>query len=844
MPIIKQTLLLFVFFSVYSSMVFSVPAENKTCFDIDIPAMNAAKAINSLAEQTGAKLLFPYDLVRAYQTQSVRGCYTLDQALNAMLKKTGLVSSLSEKGLLIISTGESQTLNGINNQGKGEMNSRKKLLAATIGFFVGGGVSVVEAQDNVSANESSVWLLEEVVVTAEKREASMQDVPISITAFSGERLALSGIDDSLDLEMATPGLSMSRNSASGFVTIRGVGSPTAQGPASDPSSAVYIDGVYMPRNSSSLVDLMDIERIEVLKGPQGILYGRNSTGGAINYISNDPGRELGADIKVQIGNYDLQKVQASADIPLVEDQLFMRASVMNIARDGYTENLLNPSNTIDDEDLWAARVSFKYIFSENLGVTLHAGKVEQDGAIQAGIKHTIDPEGPHSEAEIIEDPRKVLADQPQEQPMDQSIVDLKVEWDIEWAMLTSITGYQEQTTGPASRDDDATELPLFGQGQPGVRNGITNESESFSQEFILSSTSEGQLSWLLGFYYFEEKARSFTGYHLEGFACCQAFGQFDVTNNTEAYATFGNASYDLSDKLRFNVGLRYSYEEKKLDFIHYTDFVVDTGPRKQSDDWSKWTPKIGLDYFVSDEVMVYFSASQGFKSGAFDSFSLSEAPSVDEETIDAFELGLKSTLLDGRLRVNASLFDYDFSDMQVQAVNPNNFGTTQLSNAGEADIRGAELESSILLAEGLQLDVGLSWLDTEFVEFVKPNGVDLSGNKLPNSPEFTANIGVGYDREVDGVGRLFSRVDYYYSDEKFFTDFNDAAKQESYELINMRLGIEFIGGQWGVALFGKNVTDELVRETVFVSPFLLGANGRLDAYAPPRTYGVEVSYSF
>jgi len=246
----------------------------------------------------------------------------------------------------------------------------------------------------VAADNSNV--LEEIIVTAEKRSASIQDVPISISAFSGERLAVSGIDESQALEMVTPGLSMASDGGLSKVTIRGVGATRLQGPGSDPSAAIYIDGVYQSRFTSAAFDLMDVERVEILRGPQGTLYGRNANAGAIKYISKGPGGEIGANVEIKIGNYDLFSVKGHVNIPLIEDRLLLRVTGVKTTRDGYTKDILNGYES-DYDDLLASGFTLKYMPSDNLDITLHGTAINDDGDFTAA-KHFIDPAGAYSSA--------------------------------------------------------------------------------------------------------------------------------------------------------------------------------------------------------------------------------------------------------------------------------------------------------------------------------------------------------------------------------------------------------------------------------------------------------------
>ena len=321
----------------------SIMADQPREQGFNIPQQSVQSALNSLATQANMLLLFPYDPVTDMDANPVVGTYSIQRALDLLLRNTGLRGDLTGGGVIAISqagTDASSTMD-ISKGKRMNINKRKSLLATLVGVVAAGGSGLLHAQDDgVSAGSQVV--LEEVLVTAERRSASAQDVPISISAFSGKRLEESGVSDTFDLEMVTPGLSISSDIIQGNIVIRGVGAATLSGPGTDPSSSTYIDGVYQSQTMSAVVDLLDIERVEVLKGPQGTLYGRNSTSGAIKYISRKPGSEFSGSVKAEVGNYNKRKLLAIADIPLIEDKLLLRAALQKQDRDGYTE-IINPS---------------------------------------------------------------------------------------------------------------------------------------------------------------------------------------------------------------------------------------------------------------------------------------------------------------------------------------------------------------------------------------------------------------------------------------------------------------------------------------------------------------------
>lgn len=819
-----------------SNLSYADNPQEKNYYTISVPPMNAAEALNLLAEQTGVTFLFPYKVAEAQQANPVVGRFTLSQALELLLKGSTLSGGLTDSGVVIISQKETK-----NGEGMG-MHSKKNLLAATVAFFVGGGSALAQ---EVEAEKSTGFMLEEVVVTAQKRQASLQDVPISVSAFTGDRLANAGIENSLELVMVTPGLSMSGSNQFSQLFIRGIGSTALQGPGADPSSAVYLDGVYQSRFTGALIGLLDLERVEVLKGPQGTLYGRNATAGAIKYISKEPTSEFSGRLSQQLGNYDLVNTKVQLNTPLIDDLLLFRGSVQKITRDGFTENLLIPGDEVDYLDVISGRFSVKYMPHDDLDIILHASLVNDDGA-PGPARKTVLPEnsGLLNDAERISDERKIKGNQRHNFPARHRSVGITAKWTMENMLLTAITGYTDERVGPLIQDYDATEIPLFQQGQQGIQDGYLEDTQTFSQEILLSSIDSGVLEWTAGVYYLHDKPGHVTGFTLPIFG--DDVIRFIGDATIDAYAAFGHLSYNLTDNLRLNVGLRYSYEEKQLELSQTFNGEV-TEFSDRSEDWSSWTPKFGVDYFLNEDTMLYFSATKGFKSGAYNTSGFEDP--VDPEFIYAYEVGVKSMLLDGRVRFNVAAFTYDYEDLQVFASDIiDGIPTGVLQNAAEAEVTGLEVDINALITENFQVDLGLSWLDAEFGEYfaVDPetgDEVNLKGNDMPMSPDFTANLGMQYTVFLNGLGELSARTDIFHSGERFFNQFNNQARSDEYTLVNARVSLESLNEKWEFAVFGKNLTDELVAESGETVPSLL-EDAWLRTIQAPRTYGVEVKYSF
>lgn len=700
------------------------------------------------------------------------------------------------------------------------------------------------AASSATAAETDEAIVGEVVVTAQKRAESLQDVPIAISAFSGDQLAAAGVDGSAELEKVTPGLVMSESGRDGQIFIRGVGSTRLSGAGADPSSSVYIDGVYRSRGSAALLQLLDVERVEVLRGPQGTLYGRNSTGGAIRYISKSPEPTFGGEITGGLGDYDLRRASARVDIPLIADRLLVRGSVLRVKRDGYMKNLERPGETFGRQNLTAGRLTVLFTPNETLSVTLHAG-ASKDDSDQTALKHYIDPLGPFRNAEIIADPRKVRADYgPRKAPVKTSYVDATVAWDLGFATLTSISGYNSLDAGPYQGDLDVTEIAGVTDGRDGLPNGIADGGKTYTQEFNLTSKGASSLEWVLGaFYLHDDNYTVRQGLYVPLIPALAAnHTTYNAFGDTDAYAAFVSGSYQVTPQLRLNAGLRYSRETKSIDRGRYLNFVLQGATHHDRKTWDSWTPRIGVDFTLNDDAMLYASFSKGFKSGAFNASSFD--PAVNPEKIDAYEAGAKTRWFDRRLTLNLAAFYYDYKDLQVQGLDPNRIGVEIISNAAGAEIKGAELEANWRVTSRFQLDGSLTWLNAEYTDFPTLAG-NLKGNKLPNAPTHTASLRAEYTIPLGEAGDLRLNGDAYFSARRYLSETNNRqnASQPAYSLYNARATFTPASGNWDVSIYGKNLSDELVFSRTVTQAALL-RTGFLAYLEPPRTWGAEVRFRF
>lgn len=711
----------------------------------------------------------------------------------------------------------------------------------------------------------SFAVLEEVIVTAQKKEESMQTVAVAVTAFSAETFNNAGMLNVEDLTRLTPGFTMSTyNPVSPQPYIRGIGSnPSDAG--SDASIGIFVDEVYAGRAGGYSADMYDIERVEVLRGPQGTLYGRNVPGGAINVISKRPTEEMEGFLEVTGGDYDLWAAKGAISGPLM-DNVAGRLAFSTRKRDGHIDNVVT-GNDLNDEDNKSVRGRLDFEPTDTFSIQLIAEYSKDDLKGPAarnyeGISSTLlleslglgflAPVEPPTSSAI--DTVELAVDGFAKREMKG--YSMKMDWDVGDAMtLTSITGYRE--------NDYSFEDDLMGIALPIFLNSADESSDQFSQELRLSSSSD-KLEWTVGLYYLEEDVDRLEYWDLSYFdpifgldalGLTAAVG-YDQKNTTTSYAAFGQLTYSLTDRLDLTLGGRYSQDEK--DFKLTTSGVEigfgfltpdpETGlaqPFSASDDesWDNFSPKVALEYAATDDLFIYGTFARGFKSGGYNGLatdSLQASTPFDEEQADSYELGMKADFMDNLVRLNAAVFYTDYTDMQVFFTSPSGLGIV-IDNAAEATIQGVELELFVSPIDGLDISATYAYLDTEVDEFAdKP---EVKGNQLARSPENTASLSAQYIVPVSDGLDVLMRADYSYQDNMFFNIENSSiSAADDYSLVNMRLALQAAQG-WELALWGKNITDEEYRVHGFDASF--GANvAAATLYGNPRMWGVSASYAF
>ena len=731
---------------------------------------------------------------------------------------------------------------------------RKKNHARILSFgviFLIGSVSVL-AQDNA---------LEEVVVTATKRSVALQDLAGSANVLGADKLGPGGIQEVRDMQIDIPNLSLGDQFGFARVFMRGIGM-TSIDIGGEGAVAFLQDGAIVPRPAAQLMGMFDLDQVEVLRGPQGTLYGRGATAGAINMVTAKPGKELGGYLSVTAGNYGLAQFKGAIDVPM-GDAVSMRLAGSLDSRDGYGNNIFTGSD-INDRDASAYRATFVYDAGGPLTATLSAQYYEEDDNNYAfsyfgqsegssiPVPFGVPILGGNTVGMVGGGFYDINSDQEPINDRDGQLINLTIDYAFNdrWS-IKSITS--SQSMDRFLRDDlDSTDANLFGQ------NNYTEESDSFGQELILNYSAD-RLDVLGGVMYFEEDLYGEVRVPLTNLcfllapaACGTPVGEFlnggnylqDGDVDIEAWGAYVEANYSISDKWSVIAGLRYNYEERDGTGSFIFDAISLNVPTNQRESWNDLTPRITLQYSPNDNMLLYATYTEAFKSGVINTGSTS--PPLDPETVDAFEVGLKGQNASGTLRYSVAAFFYDYQDMQISFVDETS--TVSTVNAAEAENSGIELEVDGSLGNGFAFDFYLTYLNAEYQEFFNgdyANGfaiTDLSGNTLPNAPESTAKLGLTWEGAVGG-GTLTVRGEAYYQDDVYFTEWNrEDAYQKSYEQINASVDYSW-NDQWLLSLWGRNLSDEEVMSNNIITAPLYDSL-RVGAVLPPRTYGATVTYQF
>ena len=718
-------------------------------------------------------------------------------------------------------------------------------------------------------------VIEEVTVTAQKRNESLESVPISVSALGGDMVSNGQIQAVADLEKFVPSASIGRSEGQNRMFLRGVGF-TVLALGSDASVAFHSDGVIMSRPSVQLSAFYDIERIEVLRGPQGSLYGRNATAGSVNVITRGPTENFEAHVAVSFGNYEEIVVEGAISGPLGETGILSRLAFKKFDRnEGYGKNIVLDKD-MDDADTLSLRWKTLFPISEDaeflLNVDYHR---EDDNNYAAYTKEGIAPFGLVGE---------IFGGSHTGEPFKSAVSTVPINdrefWGVsgtfDWALgdqwsVKSITGYRES--------DRTNSFDVGGSNGLSAASLVfrTEMQHQFTQELQLSFTSD-RLTALFGACWHEESVEGGAFLDLDELCPdCVSLEQGEV--DIKALGLFAQLNYSISDNLNLTVGLRYSDEERdttghfgqfkapapepvalplagqfgpvfcaadRTPFLFFGNFCQLTLPSGAKDDWQALTPEVKLDYTFEDGTMVFASVAKGFKSGLVSIGSAN--PPVDPEFVKSYEIGLKTRLLDDRMRLDVTGFYYDYTDLQLGVIRGPSVVT---ENAGEATIKGVEFELHALLTEELTLNASGAWIDAKYDRYSSSDPihqgspeVDLSGNQLSNSPKYSFNLGFVYERVLESGAAIELSAQAAWKDEIFFDSFNrDNLKSDPYVLVDTYIAYTTADEHWRIGLYGRNLFDKTVPVTGSIGAGFMGlpVNHR---YNDPRTYGIRIKYQY
>ncbi|WP_158250687.1 TonB-dependent receptor [Novosphingobium sp. HII-3] len=676
----------------------------------------------------------------------------------------------------------------------------------------------------------------------------------SITALSGDALVERGLSSAEGLAAQVPGLQFSEHANSTLFAIRGISLDVLTG-AGEPSVAMHIDGVYQPRATAPLIDLTDVERVEVLRGPQGTLYGRNATGGTINFISATPTKDFEAGITVGAGSFDQRLFRGYISGPIIGDTVRARLAASYDENDGAFRD--QSGERLDGRKRTYVHGSVSVGTGGPLSADLSGYYIREKltGPIQALVQQGpfFELVFPNRQVSYTTKPYRVFNDYVPRTARDLKLFTGRLSWELSDSFtLRSITGYAASDYRTRF-DGDSTTLNYIAVGDPATTGPRTGDSRSFSQEINLSG-DVGSIEFVAGLFFFRERFKPFVAFNFpEGIPGAAApntnfFAKAD--EKTKSYAAFADLTYHVSDRFRVVGGLRGSKDRKIYDQtfgFSLPGFPVGTGPgmacvnERYAESWSSLTPKAGLQFDATSRTMMYAQYQKGNKSGAFNLTVCGNE--VDPENISSYEVGIKSRVLDNTLTLNLSAFHYDYKDLQVlRFVTVGGVDTSILDNAATAKVDGFELEAAARPSPKMGVNVAFSYLDARYSTFLAGTGKDYSGNRLNRAPKFTVKSGAEYRLPLTGLfSELTLRGELNLTSRVYFSPDNSRSlSQDSVTIINAYATLASENGIEARA-FGRNLSNVAVLANAFPSSTQNAVQG---FYGLPRTWGIELSKRF
>ena len=770
-------------------------------------------------------------------------------------------------------------------------NQMKPITRACRSALLGGGAAAAALMLNSAPALGQGGQLEEVIVTSTYREESLQDIPIAVTALNGDLMTREDIVDLTGISLNTPNFSFTEFAPGQTIPVmRGIGSAD-DGAGLDNSIAIFLDGVYIGRGAGNNFEMFDLERVEVVRGPQGTLFGRNAIGGAVVIKTKKPAEEFEGKVALTAGNYGTFRAQGYVSGPL-GDNLRGKLVASTRQHDGFVDNAVLGTELQDEDNmsfrgqlLWAGENSEWLLsadYSEDDRADMGRTPIVDNAPLQLIMEMNGVPGGARGTPRTNASPYDGYSER------ELGGISLTGTFEFASGSLTSITA--------ARTVDTSWQMTSIGTGVGGlglpfdeVVDDINESVDTFSQELRWTSNIDGPLSYTAGLYYFMEDTD-----RVEVFRTTVA-GQYNdpnlpfrttdvgsqnilgndyaqTANETTSIAVFASLDYELTDRITLTAGLRYTRDEKDYtatsvncgmvagmdpalngsQFVNWPGcggvgasglrIIAETFEVTPEDSWSDVSPKLSAQYALNDNTMVYASWSKGFKSGGFAGSQGVEAVAadpVDQETASNYEIGIKSDVTDS-LRINATAFYMDYEDLQVVRFGPvpgSEFGTFVTTNLGSADIQGFELESTWFITDALRLDGFVAYLDSEGNDLII-NGGDYSGKQLVGAPELSYNIRASYEQSF-AFGGISASVTLSHEDESRRDYVDDRIKVDERDLLDARLAWTSTSGAIEVAVWGKNLTEE----DYIAHMYVIGPGG-IGVWGAPRTYGVTATLNF
>jgi len=737
---------------------------------------------------------------------------------------------------------------------------------------------------------NSGLVLEEILVTATKREQSLQDVAVAVTALSDDFIKEAQINSSEDLTFLVPSLNLQKgsNARQTSFNIRGIGTQSFS-TAVEPSVSTMLDGVVMGRSGQAFMQLLDIQRVEVLRGPQGTLFGKNSTGGVVHIITQQPTEEHTGEIMASVLSDDEYRGGLTLSGPL-SDSLGYRLSASGTDVGGYTKNYYD-GDYYNGSENWNLRGKLRWLASDNLEFKWASDYSEQECDCSVSPMRSLEPYGGNEDdvQDILDQISPVVPGDENTEVNINKIPDtessqwghsLEVNWDIGEFTLTSISAVRGfEIDGRSDGDLDGQPIDVLGFNQIG-----DTEQDQITQEFRIASPADDSFNYVVGLFYFDQDVKRTFEREFEIVPGQPGVGVSKFSADTRNWAAFGEATWAFSDNWRLIFGGRYTEDELSFEFQRTREGLPigipdPVGPTKRSTDDDDFSGKLALQWDFSDAGMSYLSYTQGYKGPAFD-LTFGTMPDdlerVEPEISDSWELGMKTTLFDGQVMLNAALFHTVYEDFQSQAfLDPDGLpdcpdddpacdpdddpGSFLLINAGEVSTQGLELDFVAQATENLRISGGVALIDAAIDDYPEgpcssgqtfrgecPNGLqDLSGGDLPFSPDWKASLTAAYTWSTGSSFDMVFKGSVRAQDEMQYSLTQDENTiGDSYAILDASVSFEDQSDHWEATVFVKNLTDEFYPSFIFSMNGAFIPNGYFHRYSKlaERTYGVEMRY--